>query len=186
MDFIDALFTDFSEIHGDRAFGDDPAMSCGMAFFHDEPVMVIANLKGRTVKERVTRKFGSPEPEGYRKALRAMQHRRKIRPPRLHLPRLRRSLPRHRSRRARPGRSHRPQPPRDVPPPRPHHRHHHRRRRLRRSPRPRSRRPRPHARERHLLRHLPRGLRLHHVEGRHQASSRPPLLSTTPPPTSKC
>src|ERR1700734_1004035 len=72
MDFIDALFTDFSEIHGDRAFGDDPAMSCGMAFFHNEPVLVIANLKGRTLKERVTRKFGSPEPEGYRKALRAM------------------------------------------------------------------------------------------------------------------
>jgi acetyl-CoA carboxylase carboxyl transferase subunit alpha len=73
MDFIDALFTDFSEIHGDRAFGDDPAMSCGMAFFHGEPVLVIANLKGRTLKERVTRKFGSPEPEGYRKALRAMR-----------------------------------------------------------------------------------------------------------------
>jgi len=73
MDFIEALFTDFSEIHGDRAFGDDPAMACGMAFFHGEPVMVIANLKGRTLKERVTRKFGSPEPEGYRKALRAMR-----------------------------------------------------------------------------------------------------------------
>jgi len=73
MDFIEALFTDFSEIHGDRAFGDDPAMSCGMAFFHGEPVLVIANLKGRTLKERVTRKFGSPEPEGYRKALRAMK-----------------------------------------------------------------------------------------------------------------
>ena len=73
MDFIEALFTDFSEIHGDRAFGDDPAMSCGMAFFHGEPVLVIGNLKGRTLKERVTRKFGSPEPEGYRKALRAMR-----------------------------------------------------------------------------------------------------------------
>jgi acetyl-CoA carboxylase carboxyl transferase subunit alpha len=73
MDFIEALFTDFSEIHGDRAFGDDPAMSCGMAFFHGEPVLVIANLKGRTLKERVARKFGSPEPEGYRKALRAMR-----------------------------------------------------------------------------------------------------------------
>jgi acetyl-CoA carboxylase carboxyl transferase subunit alpha len=48
-------------------------MSCGMAFFHGEPVLVIANLKGRTLKERVTRKFGSPEPEGYRKALRAMR-----------------------------------------------------------------------------------------------------------------
>jgi acetyl-CoA carboxylase carboxyl transferase subunit alpha len=73
MDFIEALFTDLSEIHGDRAFGDDPAMYCGMAFFHNEPVLVIANLKGRTLKERVIRKFGSPEPEGYRKALRAMR-----------------------------------------------------------------------------------------------------------------
>jgi acetyl-CoA carboxylase carboxyl transferase subunit alpha len=73
MDFIQALFTDFSEIHGDRAFGDDAAMACGMAFFHDEPVLVVGNLKGRTLKERVARKFGSPDPEGYRKALRAMK-----------------------------------------------------------------------------------------------------------------
>jgi acetyl-CoA carboxylase carboxyl transferase subunit alpha len=73
MDFIEALFTDYSEIHGDRAFGDDAAMSCGMAYFHGEPVLVVANLKGRTLKERVARKFGSPDPEGYRKALRAMK-----------------------------------------------------------------------------------------------------------------
>jgi acetyl-CoA carboxylase carboxyl transferase subunit alpha len=73
MDFIEAIFTDFSEIHGDRAFGDDAAMSCGMAFFHGEPVLVVGNLKGRTLKERVARKFGSPDPEGYRKALRAMK-----------------------------------------------------------------------------------------------------------------
>jgi acetyl-CoA carboxylase carboxyl transferase subunit alpha len=73
MDFIEALFTDFSEIHGDRAFGDDAAMVCGMAFFHGEPVLVVGNLKGRTLKERVARKFGSPDPEGYRKALRAMK-----------------------------------------------------------------------------------------------------------------
>ncbi len=73
MDYIEALFTDFSEIHGDRAFGDDAAMTCGMARYHEEPVMVIGNLKGRTLKERVTRKFGSPDPEGYRKALRAMK-----------------------------------------------------------------------------------------------------------------
>jgi acetyl-CoA carboxylase carboxyl transferase subunit alpha len=73
MDFIEALFTDFSEIHGDRAFGDDPAMACGMARFHGEPVLVIGNLKGRTLKERVARKFGSPDPEGYRKAMRAMK-----------------------------------------------------------------------------------------------------------------
>src|SRR5580700_300840 len=73
MDFIEAIFTDFSEIHGDRAFGDDAAMSCGMAFFHGEPVLVAGNLKGRTLKERVARKFGSPDPEGYRKALRTMK-----------------------------------------------------------------------------------------------------------------
>lgn len=73
MDFIEALFTDFSEIHGDRAFGDDAAMACGMAYFHGEPVLVVGNLKGRTLKERVARKFGSPDPEGYRKALRAMK-----------------------------------------------------------------------------------------------------------------
>jgi acetyl-CoA carboxylase carboxyl transferase subunit alpha len=72
MDFIQALFTDFSEIHGDRQFGDDPAMTAGMARFHGQPVLVIGNLKGRSLKERIDRKFGSPDPEGYRKALRAM------------------------------------------------------------------------------------------------------------------
>ena len=73
MEFIESLFTDFSEIHGDRSFGDDLAMSCGMARFHDEQVMVIANVKGRTTKEKVARNFGMPNPEGYRKALRAMK-----------------------------------------------------------------------------------------------------------------
>lgn len=73
MDYIEALFTDFSEMHGDRAFGDDAAMTCGMARFGGEPVLVVGNLKGRTLKERVHRKFGSPDPEGYRKALRAMK-----------------------------------------------------------------------------------------------------------------
>lgn len=73
MEFIESLFTDFSEIHGDRSFGDDLAMSCGMARFHEEQVMVIANVKGRTTKEKVARNFGMPNPEGYRKALRAMK-----------------------------------------------------------------------------------------------------------------
>jgi acetyl-CoA carboxylase carboxyl transferase subunit alpha len=73
MDFIEALFTDFSEIHGDRAFGDDGAMACAMARFHGEPVMVVGNLKGRTLKERVARRFGQPNPDGYRKSLRAMK-----------------------------------------------------------------------------------------------------------------
>ncbi len=73
MDFASRIFTDFSEIHGDRAFGDDPAMSCGLARFHGDEVMVIGNLKGRTTKEKVQRNFGMPNPEGYRKALRAMK-----------------------------------------------------------------------------------------------------------------
>lgn len=71
--FIEAIFTDFSEIHGDRAYGDDPAMTCGMARFRGQEVMVIANLKGRSTKEKVQRRFGMPDPEGYRKALRAMK-----------------------------------------------------------------------------------------------------------------
>ncbi len=73
MSFIERIFTDLSEIHGDRAFGDDPAMLCGFARFDGEEVMVIANLKGSTTKEKVLRKFGMPDPEGYRKALRAMK-----------------------------------------------------------------------------------------------------------------
>jgi acetyl-CoA carboxylase carboxyl transferase subunit alpha len=73
MDYIEALFTDFSEIHGDRQFADDPAMTCGMARFHGQPVLVVGNLKGRALKEKILRKFGSPDPEGYRKALRAMK-----------------------------------------------------------------------------------------------------------------
>jgi acetyl-CoA carboxylase carboxyl transferase subunit alpha len=73
MEMVQALFTDFSEIHGDRAFGDDPAVSCGMALFEGEQVLVIANVKGRTTKEKIYRNFGMPNPEGYRKALRAMK-----------------------------------------------------------------------------------------------------------------
>jgi len=73
MDFIERIFTDFSEIHGDRAFGDDEAIACGMARLGGEEVMVIGNRKGGTTKERVKRNFGMPHPEGYRKALRSMR-----------------------------------------------------------------------------------------------------------------
>jgi acetyl-CoA carboxylase carboxyl transferase subunit alpha len=73
MDFIERIFTDFSEIHGDRAFGDDEAVSCGMARFGGDEVMVIGNRKGGSTKERVKRNFGMPNPEGYRKALRCMK-----------------------------------------------------------------------------------------------------------------
>jgi acetyl-CoA carboxylase carboxyl transferase subunit alpha len=71
--FIERIFTDFSEIHGDRVFSDDPAVSCSMARFEGQEVLVIANLKGRSTKEKVHRRFGMPDPEGYRKALRAMK-----------------------------------------------------------------------------------------------------------------
>jgi acetyl-CoA carboxylase carboxyl transferase subunit alpha len=73
MDFIERIFTDFSEIHGDRAYGDDEAIACGMARLGADEVLVIANRKGGTTKERVRRNFGMPHPEGYRKALRCMK-----------------------------------------------------------------------------------------------------------------
>jgi acetyl-CoA carboxylase carboxyl transferase subunit alpha len=73
MDFIERIFTHFSEIHGDRAFGDDEAVACGMARLAGEEVMVIGNRKGGSTRDRVRRNFGMPHPEGYRKALRAMK-----------------------------------------------------------------------------------------------------------------
>jgi acetyl-CoA carboxylase carboxyl transferase subunit alpha len=73
LDYIERLFTDFSEIHGDRGFGDDPAIICGMARFHGEDLLVIGTQKGRDMKQRVFRNFGTPHPEGYRKAIRVMQ-----------------------------------------------------------------------------------------------------------------
>lgn len=73
MDFIERIFTDFSEIHGDRAYGDDAAVACGMARIDGDEVMVIGNRKGGSTKERVKRNFGMPHPEGYRKALRCMK-----------------------------------------------------------------------------------------------------------------
>jgi len=73
MDYIPLLFTDFVELHGDRAFGDDKALIAGLAKFNGRPVAVIGQQKGRDTKQRVVRNFGQPKPEGYRKALRVMQ-----------------------------------------------------------------------------------------------------------------
>ena len=73
LDYIGMLFTDFQEIHGDRSFGDDPAIVAGMAQFQGRPVMVVAEQKGRDTKQKLFRNFGMPKPEGYRKGLRAMQ-----------------------------------------------------------------------------------------------------------------
>ena len=73
LDYIERIFTDFQEIHGDRAFGDDPAIVAGMARFEEAPIVVVAEQKGRDTKQRMYRNFGMPKPEGYRKALRVMQ-----------------------------------------------------------------------------------------------------------------
>jgi acetyl-CoA carboxylase carboxyl transferase subunit alpha len=73
LDFIERIFTDFSEIHGDRGFADDPAIICGMARLDGQEVFVLGTQKGRDTKQKVYRNFGMPSPEGYRKALRAMR-----------------------------------------------------------------------------------------------------------------
>lgn len=73
LDYIAALFTDWEELHGDRHFADDPAIVCGIARLDGRPIAVIGQQKGRDTKERIYRNFGSPRPEGYRKALRVMK-----------------------------------------------------------------------------------------------------------------
>ncbi len=73
LDYIQRLFTDFQEVHGDRAFSDDPAIVSGLGFFEGKPVAVVGQQKGRDTKQKLFRNFGMPKPEGYRKALRVMQ-----------------------------------------------------------------------------------------------------------------
>jgi acetyl-CoA carboxylase carboxyl transferase subunit alpha len=73
LDYAERLFQNFFEIHGDRRFGDDPAIITAMAVYHGIPVMVVGHQKGRDIKQRQYRNFGYPQPEGYRKALRAMK-----------------------------------------------------------------------------------------------------------------
>jgi acetyl-CoA carboxylase carboxyl transferase subunit alpha len=73
LDYVERIFTDWNEIHGDRGFGDDPAIVCGMARFHGEDIMLVGHQKARDTKQKVYRNFGMPNPEGYRKALRAMK-----------------------------------------------------------------------------------------------------------------
>jgi acetyl-CoA carboxylase carboxyl transferase subunit alpha len=81
LDYIEAMLTDFVEMHGDRGFADDPAIVCGVAKLDNAPVVVIGHQKGRTLKERVFRNFGQPNPEGYRKALRLMRFAEKFKRP---------------------------------------------------------------------------------------------------------
>ena len=73
LDYVEQIFTDFYELHGDRAYADDPAIVCGLARLEGQPVMIIGHQKGRDTKEKIYRNFGMPRPEGYRKALRVMK-----------------------------------------------------------------------------------------------------------------
>lgn len=73
LDYVEHLFTDFEELHGDRAYADDAAIICGIARFDNKPIAVIGHQKGRNTKENLIRNFGMPRPEGYRKALRIME-----------------------------------------------------------------------------------------------------------------
>lgn len=73
LDYVNFLFTDFEELHGDRAFSDDHAIVCGIARFDGKPIVIIGHQKGRDTKEKIQRNFGMPRPEGYRKALRLMR-----------------------------------------------------------------------------------------------------------------
>jgi acetyl-CoA carboxylase carboxyl transferase subunit alpha len=81
LDYVQALFTEFTEIHGDRRFGDDPALICGFAYYKERPVCIVGHQKGRDTKQKIYRNFGMPKPEGYRKALRVMQLAAKFRRP---------------------------------------------------------------------------------------------------------
>ena len=81
LDYVNFIFTDFVELHGDRRFGDDPAIVGGIARLGGRPVTVIAIEKGRTTRDRMARNFGMPHPEGYRKALRLMQQAEKFHRP---------------------------------------------------------------------------------------------------------
>jgi acetyl-CoA carboxylase carboxyl transferase subunit alpha len=73
LDYVNLLFTDFMELHGDRGYADDKAIVGGLAKYHGRPVAVVGHQKGRDTKQRLVRNFGQPKPEGYRKALRVMQ-----------------------------------------------------------------------------------------------------------------
>jgi acetyl-CoA carboxylase carboxyl transferase subunit alpha len=73
LDYVERILSDFQEIHGDRLFGDDPAIVCGMGRLDGQPVLLVGEQKGRDTKQKLFRNFGMPKPEGYRKALRAMQ-----------------------------------------------------------------------------------------------------------------
>ena len=113
LDYINGMFTDFRELHGDRCFADDPAIVGGLARFNGQPCMVIGHQKGRDTKEKIHRNFGMPRPEGYRKALRLMKLAEKFGLPVFTFVDTPGAYPGHRRRGARPVRGDRPQSVRD-------------------------------------------------------------------------
>jgi acetyl-CoA carboxylase carboxyl transferase subunit alpha len=81
LDYVQSLFTEWTEVHGDRRYSDDPALVCGFALYKDRPVAIVGHQKGRDTKQKISRNFGMAKPEGYRKALRFMQLAAKFRRP---------------------------------------------------------------------------------------------------------
>ncbi|GAA0745477.1 acetyl-CoA carboxylase carboxyltransferase subunit alpha [Clostridium oceanicum] len=81
LEYIDLIFDNFIELHGDRNYGDDSSIVCGLAMLNDKPVTIVAEQKGRNTKENIKRNFGMPKPEGYRKALRIMKQAEKFKRP---------------------------------------------------------------------------------------------------------
>src|SRR5690625_1844896 len=81
LDYVDHLFTDFLEFHGDRYYGDDEAIVAGIGFYHDQPVTIVGHQRGKKTKENIRRNFGMPHPEGYRKAIRHMKQAEKFNRP---------------------------------------------------------------------------------------------------------
>ena len=105
LDYINMIFDEFIELHGDRNFKDDKAICCGLARIGNQNFTIIAEQKGRTTKENIERNFGMPNPESYRKAIRFMKQAEKFRAPCNYFYRYKRSISRCRSRRKRTRRS---------------------------------------------------------------------------------
>ncbi len=159
LDYVERLLDDWFELHGDRALGDDGAMIAGLGKLDGRTVVLVGQQKGRDIHERASRRFGMPNPEGYRKAMARDGARRPARLPGRHARGHAGRVPGRRRRAARAGRRDRALAGGDGPADGADRGLRDRRGRLRRRDRDRARRPRPHAGERDLLRHLARGLR---------------------------
>ena len=161
LDYIEALMTDFVELHGDRKFADDAAIVAGFADFRGRPVALVGHQKGRDTKEKVRRNFGMPRPEGYRKALRVMQLAEKFGRPILTFLDTVGAYPGIDAEERGQAEAIAANLQGDGRVPRAHHRDRDGRRRIRRRARAGDRGPHPHDGARGLLRHLPRSLRGH-------------------------